>query len=330
MELEQEVEEAASRPGPGPGGDRQGLGGSGPGPGGAAGGGAGPGHPGACPGGRAGADRTSPPSRRWSRPGPGSRRSRPRWSRPGRRRRWRPGRWGWPGAAVELARAELARRSILAPVEGVVLSVGITVGSVLSGFQPVTVVELAPAGPPRVLAEIDELFAHRVRVGQEASIVAPGTGEVVARGSVVFVAPGLSGSRCWMTPGGASRTVESGRSMSGWRRRGAPPRGSCGGEGGGGPMRIGVLSDTHGLLRPEVLPPPGGLGVHPPPGRCGGPHHPGATGGAGAGQGGAGECGQGAWALHPPADHGGLPGEEPTSTSSTSWRIWIWTRGPRG
>ncbi len=102
------------------------------------------------------------------------------------------GELGSARAAVALARAELARRSVLAPVDGVVLSVGITVGSVLSGFQPVTVVELAPAGPPRVLAEIDELFAHRVRVGQGASIVDPGTAGVVARGTVVFVAPGLS------------------------------------------------------------------------------------------------------------------------------------------
>lgn len=95
-------------------------------------------------------------------------------------------------AAVALAQAELARRGILAPVGGVVLSVGVTVGSVLSGFQPVTVVELAPGGPPRVLAEVDELFAHLVRTGQVASIVDPGTGEVAARGTVVFVAPALS------------------------------------------------------------------------------------------------------------------------------------------
>jgi len=94
-------------------------------------------------------------------------------------------------AAVALARAELDRRTIRAPVDGEVLSVGVTVGSVLSGFQPVTVVEVAPAGPPRVLAEIDELFAHRVRPGQDARIIDPGTGEEVARGTVVFVSPAL-------------------------------------------------------------------------------------------------------------------------------------------
>ena len=95
-------------------------------------------------------------------------------------------------ATVALARAELDRRTIRAPVDGEVLSVGVTVGSVLSGFQPVTVVELAPAGPPRVLAEIDELFAHRVRPGQGARIIDPGTGEEVARGTVVFVSPALA------------------------------------------------------------------------------------------------------------------------------------------
>lgn len=61
----------------------------------------------------------------------------------------------------------------------------------LAGFQPVTMVELAPAGPP---AGIDELFLHRgqfgrVRFGRE-QISDRGPAEEVARGGVIFVSPG--------------------------------------------------------------------------------------------------------------------------------------------
>jgi HlyD family secretion protein len=95
------------------------------------------------------------------------------------------------GAAVALARAELERRTIRAPVGGRVLFVGVTPGAILTGFQPVTVVELAPSGPLRVLAEVDELFASRIGVGQRARVVDPAGGGELATGSVTFVAPSL-------------------------------------------------------------------------------------------------------------------------------------------
>lgn len=94
-------------------------------------------------------------------------------------------------SALVLAQAQLGLRTIRAPVEGVVYFVGVDEGTVLTGFQSVTAVEMAALGALRVVAEIDELFAGRVRPGQRASIVDPGTGRAVASGPVVFVAPSL-------------------------------------------------------------------------------------------------------------------------------------------
>ncbi len=94
-------------------------------------------------------------------------------------------------AALALARAEERRGTLRAPVGGSILRVNVTPGAVLSGFQPITAVELAPEGPYRVLAEVDELFAGRVEVGQRARVVDPATGGEVASGVVEFVAPAL-------------------------------------------------------------------------------------------------------------------------------------------
>jgi HlyD family secretion protein len=92
-------------------------------------------------------------------------------------------------AAVEVASAEVARRRVLAPVRGTVLEVGVQEGEVLTGFERIVLVRLAPVGPLRALVEVDELFAERVRPGQEARILDPATGREVATGRVTFVAP---------------------------------------------------------------------------------------------------------------------------------------------
>lgn len=93
--------------------------------------------------------------------------------------------------AVGLARAQLQLRTVRAPVDGVVYFVGVDQGTVLTGFQAITAVEMAALGPMRIVTEIDELFAGRVELGQQASIVDPGRGREVASGPVVFVAPSL-------------------------------------------------------------------------------------------------------------------------------------------
>ena len=98
---------------------------------------------------------------------------------------------GAAAAAMALGRAELERRTVRAPAAGRVLFVGVTPGTILSGFQPVTVVELAPSGPVRVRVEVDELFAPRIGTGQRATVTDPARGGELAVGTVSFVAPPL-------------------------------------------------------------------------------------------------------------------------------------------
>jgi len=105
-------------------------------------------------------------------------------------------------AVVEVAKTELLRREIRAPVAGVVLSVGVRLGEVLTGFQPGVLVELAPFGGTRVMAEVDELFAGLVGPGQRVRVRDPGGGVVLAEGEVVFAAPLLSRKSLFTEGGG--------------------------------------------------------------------------------------------------------------------------------
>lgn len=89
----------------------------------------------------------------------------------------------------DVAAAQLARRSVRAPADGVVLSLDIAVGSLVSFEAPFGT--FAPDGPLTVWAEVDELFAGLVEVGQRASVRAQGTTEVLATGSVSFAGPHL-------------------------------------------------------------------------------------------------------------------------------------------
>ncbi len=94
-------------------------------------------------------------------------------------------------ASVEMAAAELTRREIRSPIAGTVVEVGAQEGTVITGFERVVLVRLAPEGPLRALVEVDELFAQRVRTGQRGRILDPATGRELGQGEIVFVAPGL-------------------------------------------------------------------------------------------------------------------------------------------
>ena len=87
-------------------------------------------------------------------------------------------------ADQKLAQAELDKRFLVAPVDGQILSLDVTIGSYMSAGNPIGV--FAPKSARCARCEIDELFAEYVKIGQEASIRYPGMTEPVAGGTVIF------------------------------------------------------------------------------------------------------------------------------------------------
>ena len=87
-------------------------------------------------------------------------------------------------ADQKLAQAELDKRFLVAPVDGEILSLDVTIGSFLSAGNPIGV--FAPKSSRCARCEIDELFAEYVKIGQKASIRYPGMTETVVEGTVIF------------------------------------------------------------------------------------------------------------------------------------------------
>ncbi len=90
---------------------------------------------------------------------------------------------------LALAVAESEKKTIRSPYEGILLDVKVKRGSAVGAFQQVA--ELAPAGRPVIRAEVDELFAGRLRTGQQAIIRNVGGTSAVATGKVLYLSPYL-------------------------------------------------------------------------------------------------------------------------------------------
>lgn len=88
---------------------------------------------------------------------------------------------------LTIAERELALKTVKAPVSGTILSISATPGSAIP--PQTSFAELAPDGNTIVRCEIDELFADRVKEGQQASIRQIGAGKVLAEGKVIYTAP---------------------------------------------------------------------------------------------------------------------------------------------
>lgn len=88
---------------------------------------------------------------------------------------------------LTIAERELALKSVKVPVSGTILSISATPGSAVP--PQTSFAELAPDGNTIVRCEIDELFADRVKEGQQASIRQIGAGKVLAEGKVIYTAP---------------------------------------------------------------------------------------------------------------------------------------------
>lgn len=89
----------------------------------------------------------------------------------------------------QVSRDEKKQKLLLAPEDGVILDLFPTVGSAIKQYD--TYADFAGKGPIVVRAEVDELFANKIKAGQKATIRLVGSTDTLATGTVQFVSPYL-------------------------------------------------------------------------------------------------------------------------------------------
>jgi len=90
-------------------------------------------------------------------------------------------------AEQKLAEKELARKTLLAPEDGIVLSLEISRGSYISPEQ--TIGLFAPEGPRIIRAEIDELFADLIRLDMKTHVRRQGETGILSEGRLTYLGP---------------------------------------------------------------------------------------------------------------------------------------------
>lgn len=94
-------------------------------------------------------------------------------------------------ADIALSATDVERRIIKAPADGVVLTVNVTEGSAINLQSGQPLLDFAPQSAITVVCEVDELFAMKVKTGQQVFIRTPGVNDTLGTGTVVFVSPTL-------------------------------------------------------------------------------------------------------------------------------------------
>mgnify|MGYP000952641714 CR=1 FL=1 len=84
---------------------------------------------------------------------------------------------------------DLSQRSFRAPSGGTLLTLTPRAGEAVTMHQPYG--RIAPERPLMVTAEIDELFADRLAVGQRCTLHLPGDSTVTATGRIIHLSPDL-------------------------------------------------------------------------------------------------------------------------------------------
>jgi HlyD family secretion protein len=92
-------------------------------------------------------------------------------------------------ADLNLAEIHLRQKMILAPANGKLLSMDVTLGSLISPGDAIG--SFAISSPLSAWCEIDELFAQRVQVDQKAYVRPEGMTDTLAVGIVTFAGPYL-------------------------------------------------------------------------------------------------------------------------------------------
>jgi multidrug resistance efflux pump len=90
---------------------------------------------------------------------------------------------------LRLSQIELDWRTLTAPADGIILDIKVTPGNSINQFAEFC--EFAPDGRIVARCEVDEMFAGRIRTGQEARITLVGRSDVIATGKVIRAAPFL-------------------------------------------------------------------------------------------------------------------------------------------
>lgn len=93
-------------------------------------------------------------------------------------------------ADLRLAEHDLGSLTIRSPSAGILLSQNAQPGSAIQPLQAYAY--LAPRGPLVVHGEVDELFADRLALGQEATLHLMGDKQIVGSGKIIFLSPQLN------------------------------------------------------------------------------------------------------------------------------------------
>ncbi|MBK7148801.1 MAG: efflux RND transporter periplasmic adaptor subunit [Bacteroidetes bacterium] len=92
-------------------------------------------------------------------------------------------------AEINVAQADIERRKIKAPANGVVLAMDLSEGASVNPSSKV--LDFAPHSASTVLCEVDELFVNKLKLGQKAIIRTQGMDNTLAEGDVIYLSPYL-------------------------------------------------------------------------------------------------------------------------------------------
>jgi multidrug resistance efflux pump len=90
---------------------------------------------------------------------------------------------------LKLAETEAGQKKIKSPYDGVLLDMKIAKGSAIDQYA--TFAEFAPKGNTIIRAEVDELFADKLAVGQKVDIRYTGNAKIIAKGELLTISPYL-------------------------------------------------------------------------------------------------------------------------------------------
>jgi HlyD family secretion protein len=92
-------------------------------------------------------------------------------------------------SSIALAQADIQRRLVTAPADGIILNMDLTEGSGVSVDR--VLFDLAPRAAPTVLCEVDELLVNKLKLGQRAVIRTEGMDDKLDEGVVTYLGNSL-------------------------------------------------------------------------------------------------------------------------------------------